>query len=104
MGLSDSDDLGMSKETPDGGVEIRTRTNELGKRTAVMVPRSLRALDADTHDLAVELQRHVIAIEQARQAVDEIVPLLREAGVSWDAIGWLTGMVGRSAQNRWDGK
>lgn len=104
MGLSDSDALGMSEEMPDGGVEIRVRTDELGKRSAVMVPRSLRALDSETHDLAVELQRHIMAIDQARQAVDEIVPLLREAGVSWDGIGWLTGMVGRSAQNRWGGK
>lgn len=104
MGLADSDDLGMSKETPDGGIEIRVLTDSEGVRSAVMVPRSLRTLDEETHGLAVELQRHVMDIDRARQAIDEIVPQLRDAGVSWDAIGWLTGMVGRSAQNRWGGK
>jgi hypothetical protein len=72
-----------------------------GGRHAVAVPRSVKALKGEAAEIVHEIQVQTRLAMKARSRLDELVPEARSYGVSWNVIGWSTGMAAQSAQGRW---
>lgn len=73
----------------------------MGNRSAAFLPVSISRHSREVIDLAGDLQQ---ASERVRAAVADVEVLVweaRQAGLSWDAIGWCTGVVGRTASEKW---
>ena len=69
--------------------------------SVTMVPRSVSALGGETRALVTEATRLAAAIAEAQADLAELVGEMREAGVSWSAIGWAVGTTGEAARQRW---
>lgn len=86
-----------------GDVEVSVVAYESaeGDRQVILVPRSVKALKGEAAEIVHEIQLQSRAAMKARERLDELVPEARSYGVSWNVIGWSTGMTAQSAQGRW---
>lgn len=60
-----------------------------------------RQLSPDGLDVLADVQGSVRRLQAERQALDELVGVAREAGVSWNLIGFSVGITAQSARERW---
>ncbi len=93
----DMDPVRSGRDGVDEPVEVR----RLAGGDAVLIPRALRGLTGERLELVSEVQHVAVEISRLQDRVDELVPELRAAGVSWNGIGWCLGMAAQSAQERW---
>jgi len=90
-----------------GGVEgdedVRVYVSERrdGHREAVVLPTSVRRLTGERLEVIEEMQRLARQAQWVRMRLDELVPVARELGVSWAAIGFSVGLTGEAARLRW---
>jgi hypothetical protein len=89
-------DLGRA-DSAEEGVEVRRLTD--GR--AVLVPRALRDLRGAPADLVADLQHVAGEIARGQDLLDGLVPECREAGLSWNSIGWCLGISSQAARQRW---
>lgn len=98
----DDDELGVGLQHRPEDEEIGVyRTNAAGGLGVVMVPRSFKKLSADGREAVAEVQQIAAHIGELQQHLTEAVAAAREAGASWDLIGWSVGTTGRAAGMRW---
>lgn len=83
----------------DGEVSIVVRSVD-GIRQAVLVPRGIERLGEEGHYWMHELQGSAIALRELADRLAGQVAGAREAGLSWDSIGFCIGTTGRAAQMR----
>lgn len=77
-----------------------TGSVEDGSRRATVVPRSLRNLAPEARELMRATLTAAAELERAVRVLEERVAAMREAGASWDAIGWCVGTTGSGARKR----
>lgn len=93
----DMDPIGLGVDDPGEDVAIvRTATGR-----ALVLPRSMRRLDADQADTISDLQHAAVKVSEAQALVDRLVQEARHLGCSWNVIGWSTGLTDRGAAKRW---
>ena len=83
----------------EGEISIVVREQD-GRRQAVLVPRGIERLGEEGHFWMHELQGTAIALRQLTEKLAEQVEGAREAGLSWDSIGFCIGTTGRAVQMR----
>ena len=83
------------------GVQVRTATAADGHRSTVIVPRAFARLSQEGMEVVADLQREALALRDIRDRVEALVIESREAGASWDVIGWSVGTTGDAARKRW---
>lgn len=86
----------------DPGEEVRVYVSgrEDGNR-AIALPASIRRMTGERLEVVRELQEIAREMEGWRDRLDELVPVARELGVSWAAIGFSVGLTGEAARLRW---
>ena len=84
---------------PPDDLEVRVHT-VAGQQHAVVVPRTVQRLSGEAAEVLYEIQRDALEIEKRRDHISELVPLARDLGVSWSAIGWSIGTTPQAAQQR----
>jgi hypothetical protein len=101
----EGDDWEPAVGSVDPGEEVRVYVSETrdGHRHAVALPASVRRLTGERLEVVETLQDHARQIEFLRGRLDEVVPIARELGVSWAAIGFSVGLTGEAARLRWGG-
>ncbi len=67
----------------------------------VILPKSIAALTGDAAEVLADVQATARKIEKLEQRLRDEVAEARQHGVSWNALGWSTGITGTSAQKRW---
>lgn len=67
---------------------------------AAMVPRSLKRLPAESKLLMAEGIKRVQAIYELQNELESLIADMRDANVSWAAIGWVLGTTGEAARQR----
>jgi len=95
------DDWEPSLGNDDQDVSVRMYEGTDGEMHAVVVPRAVKALKGEAAAVVHEIQMQSRTAMRARQRLDELVPEARAYGVSWNVLGWSTGMTAQSAQGRW---
>lgn len=80
---------------------VVVRTTPEGERVVVIVPKSVQRLSEEAHHYVSEMQRRVALIGEMRDELDVLAVEARDAGASWGAIGWSTGMSPQAARKRW---
>ena len=73
----------------------------MGNRNGAFLPVSISRHSREVVDLAGDLQTASLRVREAVAEVETLVWEARQAGLSWDAIGWCTGVVGRTASEKW---
>lgn len=68
---------------------------------AMFWPSTFDRLDRETQDLAQLVMEWVGARRELGRNIDATAPTLRSRGMSWGQIGWLVGMSGEGARQRW---
>ena len=71
-----------------------------GKRQAILVPRGIERLGEEGHFWMHELQGTAMQLRQLTERLAEQVDGAREAGLSWDSIGFCIGTTWRAVQMR----
>lgn len=71
-----------------------------GDRAAV-VPRSMLRASDDQVDAVHELMSITDDLRRLERIQAEAVQDARSAGISWEVIGWASGITGRGASMRW---
>jgi hypothetical protein len=78
---------------------------KLADGNIMMLPRSLRRhQDRETQEAISDLQHLALEMQKISMQIDELVPILREMGVSWGGIGWCVNMTENGAAKRWGNK
>jgi hypothetical protein len=94
--------VGSDADAPpdDDGMVAVVRSN--GGR-AYFLPRFVERIRGDDAQACIaDLQRSVMRIQAERRQLDGLVQEAREVhGLSWNVIGWSTGMAAQSARERW---
>jgi hypothetical protein len=72
-----------------------------GRAAAFFAPRAYKRLTQEGQAVLAGLQEISAQIHQMQGHLDEHVLEAREAGASWDLIGWSVGTTGEGARQRW---
>lgn len=98
----DYDEIGVGRTgtAPGGGVDVmRLGVSEGGG--IYFTPRALKRLNAEGREGIAALQQIAAGIGEAQLHLEEHVQWVRQAGASWDLIGWSVGTTGEAARQRW---
>lgn len=94
------DDLDVGNDDLEDGDSVALLT--AGKARLGFMPKSmLGTMNSQRIEIVGELQEQVMAIREAQDRVDHLVHHARDAGMSWAAIGWCTGLTSEGARLKW---
>jgi len=92
------DDWGVGNDEHEGEPVALVRSR---RGRAAFFPKSISRHPDEVVEVAADLQMAAEAVREAVERVELLVWEARSAGLSWDAIGWCTGIVGRTAAVKW---
>lgn len=90
----------LGGDESDQEVSVTAFEDEDGHRRVLVLPKSLRRLEPEQQDVAWELQQAVVQAMRARELVEQLAAEAREAGLSWNVIGWCVGTSPQAARKR----
>jgi hypothetical protein len=97
----DLDPVHLGESTEDDPVAVTIIRGSDGKPQALFLPRSISRLTPDGKQAIADLQSVVAQLQKLQLLLDAAVAEAREAGASWEAIGWSVGTTGNAAMRRW---
>lgn len=72
-----------------------------GPGRALFLPIAVKRLTPDKLEVLADLQHIVLERQKLLGDMEEVVLAARSMGLSWNVIGWSTGMTGQAARKRW---
>lgn len=74
-----------------------------GEGHVLLLPSAYRRMNGEQREIVAELQDIAATMARLSEELEEIVGQARDAGISWDMVGWSIGRTGRAASMRFGG-
>jgi len=101
----DYEEIGIGRTgSPSGGIDVvrvGLADSAMGGGGIYFTPRAFKRLSSEGREAVSGLQQIAASISEAQEHLEEHVEWARQAGASWDLIGWSVGTTGEAARQRW---